>query len=187
MGLMGFPGIPGFPGLPGVPGAPGLPGKSGSDGPQGPQGETGDPGDPGPTGPPGESLPGYGGRTNTFIERTDAHLYQRVHNQYNFAPDVASFRPATLVCTTSTNLFQRHLTQNLTTVRKQFVERRDIHQQQRVLQKTHVSRPTLVFPETVRYLKCRADLGGLLTRIQDLEQTVPQNRVRFETSGIVVR
>ena len=187
-GPMGFPGLPGLPlfPVPGPPGAPGLPGKSGSDGPQGPQGEKGDVGDPGPTGPPGESLPGYGGRKNTFIERTDAHLYQRVHNQYNFGPP-PSTKPTSQVVVSNHHLFQRHLTQNLTTVRKQFVERHDVHQQQRLLHKTHVTRPTLVFPETTRYVKCRADLGGLQARVQQLEQQLAQNRVRFETAGIVVR
>jgi hypothetical protein len=49
----------------------------------------------------------------------------------------------------------------LTTVRKQFLETCDVHQQCRQIHKTHVSRPTLVFPETTRYVKCRADRGGL--------------------------
>ena len=126
------------------------------------------------------------GRANTFIERTDAHLYQRVKNNYTFAPPPSS-KPATMLCSSSTQLFQRHLTQNFTTVRKQFLETCDVHQQQRIVHNTHVSRPTLVFPETTRYISNGAALQALLVRVQQLEQQAAQNRVRFETAGIVVQ
>jgi hypothetical protein len=72
-------------------------------------------------------------------------------------------------------------------VRKQFVGRTDVHQFQRLLQKTHVTRPTLVFPESVRYVHSRANLGGLVARVQALEQQIAQSRVRFETAGIIVQ
>ena len=182
---MGFPGLPGLPGLPGAPGAPG---KAGGDGPQGEKGEkgdSGDPGDPGPTGPAGQTLIGHG-RANTFIERNDAHLYQRVHNQYNFGPP-PSTKPTSQLVVSNHQLYQRHLTRNETTIRKQFLENWDVHQQCRQTYQTHVTRPTLVFPESTRYVKCRADLGGLQARVQQLEEQAAQNRVRFETAGIVVQ
>ena len=92
-----------------------------------------------------------------------------------------------MVLAASSHLYQRHLTRNDTTIRKQFLENCDMHQQCRQTYKTHVTRPTLVFPESTRYVKCRADLGGLQARVQQLEQQLAQNRVRFETAGIVVQ